>query len=1308
LIDEDGPNWNLDLFPYRWDVDDPPQLTWSVSQWDNTLFDSVSVSGDILSFDLAENAFGNDIITLTLSDGTLLDSQQFWVNVSSVNDAPQIIGLIPDIQKPEDSPDWTLDLTSYETDVEDGSPSPSLVWSVTGVNSSLLSISITDNVLTFTLVPEAFGYDYITITLSDSGGLSTSQSVMVEVPSENDVPWIQPAVPNIVVDEDTQTSIDLTGYAHDIEDNQNQLRWSLTGVNNSIYSWYIDSSTKVLYITPLPHAHGTDDVIITVMDGSGASATQPLQVVVISVNDAPYISPEIPESLFETLEDDAVSVLLSGYENDVEDSGSLLRWDVENVDTSIIRITLDSATDHLVMVPVVVFSSEDSEIIESQITLTLTDSGGLSVSQNITVKIIPVNNAPILDNLPDLMIRFDKPYEFDFTAYAFDEDTKLQDLILTTSEPTVDSGEGYIDVVGLKITFHYPESRNGDSMSVLITLSDGQLSDYAIMQITIWDHSPPEIIKPIDDVSFDEDTQLDEAFDLDDHFMGYNDGALNYTYYMDYTHHGDEYVFVSLSQNNTVDFFSAMNWFGVEYITFRAEDGYGAIAETTIKVTVNPVNDAPTILDIPDQECKVNVSKTINLGPYISDPDTPSENLMITTDSPYITASGHSIILRYPDITKEIVNIFVLDGFSQSSTSIEVTAEANKPPTISIIPDLVVRGGEVYLFSLLPYIDDPDDDIQDLLIWTDSTYIAQNNGDNLLLQIDFPAGMIGQDLDVMLYVSDGQLTNSTTVPIHVTDEMVPKRKADIPNLFFEEDMIMHEVLDLNDYFENVQDYQFFGNDKVNITINEGLVTVSALQNWSGTEMITIRALLGEAFAEDTIEVIVKPIDDPPVLSQLPSYDRKVGEIWILNLNDYITDIDTPLNDMTISVDSTYVIFYERTIYFQYQFPINEIITITVSDGVNTVKGVVNVNVTLDNHPPTYFGLLSTTRIKSGETWEINLDLYFHDADGHDLSFSCNKEEITINPITHTASWTPSEGETHLEDVIFSANDGLVTVESSPIDLIVTAEEDSILQDIWWIFLLLALVIVILTAFIILRREVEEEEEEYEVPVHKAVEFLSTKGGGNYIIKSSKSDSSYQVFAGLLKKGFEGLCITTKAPDDLTNKYDLGKAWIIKLALRGQGNVDGEDEETKMMGLLALGDEERNDDKYIFSLNFNRIVETIEEFLTTGENKVVLLDGLEYILGGEELIMYIGFIASLRERMKDRNSCLLIPVDPKTLSEKELGLLERETVELGKALQEPSKMPHLAHLGLIDKKAEEKVEAEPVSTTSDDDVEVNED
>ncbi|MEE9150527.1 MAG: tandem-95 repeat protein [Thermoplasmata archaeon] len=1272
---EDASNWNIDLSPYKFDVDNTPlELLWSISGWDPALFDSVSLVGDVLTFDLASNAYGNNEITITLTDGLLYATQNIWVNVTAVNDDPVIIGTIPNMQKLEDDQSWTLDLTAYESDEEDGSPSASLTWSVSGVNTSLISITILDNDLTFTLVPDAYGNNYITIILTDSGGLTDSQGVWVEITSVNDPPTIQSTLPNIILNEDTSTVINLFGYGSDIEDSPGQLRWSLTGTNGSLYSWQIDPATNMLYINPLPDAFGSDDTILTLLDSGGATDSKTLQVLIIPVNDAPYIYPQVPESYFGILEDQPISIILTGFENDVEDTNDQLEWEVRGVDSSIIKVSVDLEKDELVIVPVVAFSPDDSESVETEITLVLVDSGGLSTQQNITVTIIPVNNAPVISELPNLVIKYNKPFIFDLAPYLFDEDTRLDQLVVTTSEPSTDTGNGYIVVNGLNLTFNYPVSSLYDTFSVLVTLSDGQLTTYAIMQVTVSDHTPPELQSPIPDVSFDEDSGKDTAFDLDDHFIGYEDGPLNYTFYMGYTHHGNEYVFVIINSDNTVDFSAAQDWYGVEQITFRAEDNYGAKAEYTITVTVNPVDDPPVILDIPDQECKVNESKILDLEPFISDVDTPKEDLMIATDSPYITIQSHNLIFYYNNITKENVNILVMDGTSQDGITIQVTALPNSPPSISSVPELIVRGGEVYLFSLLPYVSDRDNEIEDLQIWTDSNYIDVNPYDNMLLQIDFPADMVGDDVLVTVYISDGLDSNSTEMLIHITNELIPKLVNGLPNLFFAEDTLFIDALDLNDYFENIIDYQYFGNENVNITIVDGLVSLSAPENWSGSEIITFRGILGDAFVEDTIDVVVKPVNDPPVLSQLPSYDKKVNEIWALNLYDYIQDIDTPVADLVINVDSPYVIFYALNIYFQYPFQIYDQITVTVSDGENSVSNVIHVNVTADNNPPMYRGLEPTYHFKPGEIWSIDLDNYFYDIDGDGLIFSCNKEEIIIDPITHTATWTPGKGEYTLDDVVFSADDGSETIDSSPIDLVLDVEKStpSFFEQYWWLFLLIALLTSALIALALMKRREEVEEIEYAIPVDKAVEYLVTEGRGNYLIKSQTSDSAYKIFSGLIQSGFEGLCITTKRPKDLTNQYELGKAWIIKLALRGEKTLDGDGEETKMVGLLALGDEERDEDKYIFSSNFKCIVETIEEFIIGGDHKVVLLDGLEYILGGEELIMYMGFIASLKERLKDKNSCLLIPIDPKTLSEKELGLLERETIHLGKALQESAK------------------------------------
>jgi hypothetical protein len=1027
------------------------------------------------------------------------------------------------------------------------------------------------------------------------------------------------------------------------------------------------------------------------IDSGGATDSQNLQVLVLSWNDPPYIYPEIPQSYFDILEDQPISIILTGFENDIEDPNALLTWEVTGLDKSIIQVSLDSDTDELVIVPVVEFSQDETESVETEITLVLKDSDGLTAQQNVIVTIIPVNNAPVIEDIPDLIIRFDEAYKIDLSPYVFDEDTPNDQLIVTTSEDSIDKGKGFIEVNGLNLTLNYPESKNGSTISVLITISDGQLPSYAIMLVSITNQPPPKLIMPIPDINFDEDQEIDNAFDLDNHFRGYEDGVLSETAYLSFSHHGDEYVFVIIGKNNMVNFTAAQDWFGEEQITFRAKDIYGAITEYTITVTVKSINDAPVISEVENQECKVNESKVLNLAPYISDVDTPQEDIMIADNSDYITPQGLNLIFFYNMTTIEYVNILVSDGEDDDSITIQVTAMPNSPPSISSVPELMVRGGEVYLFSLLPYVSDRDDGIENLQISTDSDYITVNPQDNMLLQIDFPSDMIGYDEVVTVFISDGLDSNSTEMLIHITDELIPELVNNLPNLFFAEDAAFDNALNLNDYFRNIIEYQFFGNDNMNITIEEGWVSLFALENWSGSETITFRGVLGDAFVEDTIEVVVKPVDDPPVLSQLPSFDKKVNEIWALNLLDYIQDIDTPVSDLVINVDSPHVIFYAMNIYFQYPFEIYEEITITVSDDQNSVYGIINVTVTAENNPPIYLGLLSEYHFKPGEEWVIDLDEYFYDVDGDDLTFTCNMEEVIIDPITHTATWTPGEGETKLDDVIFSVNDGSVTIDSSPIDLVVDTQKTtpSFWEQYWWLLLLLALLASALIAFLLIKRAEEEEEIQYVMPVDQAVEFLATEGGGNYLIKSETSDSAYKIFSGLLNSGFEGLCITTKQPKDLTGQYSLGKAWIIKLSLRGQKKADGEGEETKMMGLLALGDEEREGDKYIFSSNFKRIVETIEEFITGGDHKVVLLDGLEYILGGEELIMYIGFIASLRERLKDKNSCLLIPVDPKTLSEKELGLLERETVHLGKALQEYTKGKHEG-VGILASKEKEGV------------------
>lgn len=102
----------------------------------------------------------------------------------------------------------------------------------------------------------------------------------------------------------------------------------------------------------------------------------------------------------------------------------------------------------------------------------------------------------------------------------------------------------------------------------------------------------PVLITNIPDQSFDEDTILKNAFNLNDYFSDPDNDSLSYSY------SGAKNVTVNISPEGIVDFSALANWAGQEEITFAASDG-SLTAQDNITVIVNPINDAPVITSTP-------------------------------------------------------------------------------------------------------------------------------------------------------------------------------------------------------------------------------------------------------------------------------------------------------------------------------------------------------------------------------------------------------------------------------------------------------------------------------------------------------------------------------------------------------------------------------------------------------------------------------------------------------------------------------------------------------------------------------------
>ncbi|MDD2666820.1 MAG: PKD domain-containing protein [Methanocellales archaeon] len=208
---------------------------------------------------------------------------------SSQRDSPFIIGTIPPAYTDEDTP-YSCDLTSHEFDLKDNDTD--LIWSISGVDISLfnVSISLESDVLTIMPVCNAYGSDTVTLTLTDSDGLSASQDITVTIFSVNDPPIAsftyssENLITNQTITFNASNSIDPDGCITNYE-------WGFDDGN-------ITSTTESV-ITHSYTSAGDYYVGLTVTDNDGATSTT-LKIIAVS---------EIGEFIFDTGEGSYPSIL---------------------------------------------------------------------------------------------------------------------------------------------------------------------------------------------------------------------------------------------------------------------------------------------------------------------------------------------------------------------------------------------------------------------------------------------------------------------------------------------------------------------------------------------------------------------------------------------------------------------------------------------------------------------------------------------------------------------------------------------------------------------------------------------------------------------------------------------------------------------------------------------------------------------------------------------------------------------------------------------------------------------------------------
>jgi hypothetical protein len=380
------------------------------------------------------NYSGVGEITVSVSDGTLTDSEIFSVVVMAENDAP-ILNPIADQVINEDS---SLSLVLNASDID----SDNLSYSAVSSNPSISTI-MNGNALS--VIPEEnySGTADITVTVSD--GLSDdSKTFSIEVTAENDTPTINP-IADQVINEDA--SITLTLNASDVD--SDTLSYSVISSNQSIPT-VINGNT--LSITPEKNYSGTTSITVTVSDGT-TTTSNTFFVSVNSVNDAPVL---ITKS--------AVTI--------EEDKLFLLQLEATDIDSEVLTYTAEADSSELLVTvigsQVSIRASADHTGTHS-LTVVVSD-GELTDTATFDVIITPVNDAPDIHSFDNQEFNVDEGLTIALSASDVDDDE------LSFSAESSDEATITAVVNGTTLTLSATDIYNG-SATITITVSDGELTD---------------------------------------------------------------------------------------------------------------------------------------------------------------------------------------------------------------------------------------------------------------------------------------------------------------------------------------------------------------------------------------------------------------------------------------------------------------------------------------------------------------------------------------------------------------------------------------------------------------------------------------------------------------------------------------------------------------------------------------------------------------------------------------------------------------------------------------------------------------
>jgi VCBS repeat-containing protein len=468
-----------------------------------------------------------------------------------------------------------FDVTVNDTD-EDGN----LVWQqifivVEPEFGSVEGSANYNGYLTYTPSPDFSGFDTFTYEIRDVWGLSDTAVVTIQVGTGNYRPVADYQA--VSVDEDSSVVITLT--ASDVDGDPLSYHVVKPPDNGTL-----SGSGAVLTYTPMANYHGADVLTFQVNDGELDSSIAIVTITVNAVNDAPVAQAcdcRMDEDTILTVGAPGVLAYVTEFDGD-----PLTAIKVSEPLHGTLTLNADGSFTYT---PNADFNGTDS------FTYMVNDGETDSNVATVTIIIVPVNDAPVAND-DRVTTNVGTPVTIDVAANDTDADGNLD---VATAWAILGPSHGTVEYYGDGLLRYTPNGDDVDSDTFTYSISDYDgLSDTAEVTITV---NPVNDAPEADDqaVSTDEDTAVGITLtgsDVDGDTLTFSvvDGPAHGTL----TGSGADLTY-------TPD----ANFNGADSFTFTTNDGELDSSLATVSITVNPVNDEPTVANpIPDQMATEDVA----------------------------------------------------------------------------------------------------------------------------------------------------------------------------------------------------------------------------------------------------------------------------------------------------------------------------------------------------------------------------------------------------------------------------------------------------------------------------------------------------------------------------------------------------------------------------------------------------------------------------------------------------------------------------------------------------------------------------